>query len=279
MSLTFNNITHYYPKRELPALNNVNMTVTPGLHLLLGENGAGKSTLLNIAAGLLLPSQGECLLNDTDISQRRPSTASALVLMSADMTMPFGDIRTMARHHAPFFPNFSAEALRRNLQAFDIRDTDRLKKLSLGNRNKAIAAYMLALKPDILLMDEPATGFDIESKDAFQRMLVAETEPTQTVIISTHNYADLQNLYDGVTVMHNGSVVLSAPVDSISAKLRFVRGPQAPADALYSERDGGTVLSIAPARNGDDETAVDFRLLYRALHNLTAAPAVAAAIE
>lgn len=261
--LTFNNLSYSY-SRKFHALKGLTGNVRPGICLLLGENGAGKTTLLKLATGSLLPSEGTIEFDGNDIAKRSPEVLNKVFFLPDKYEIPFRNINAMARYHAPFFCNFNAESLAQNLADFNLTGKEKVSALSLGNAHKSFLAYALALHTDLLLLDEPANGLDIDSKRQLRHMLSRCVADDQTVIISTHTISDLEMLYDSVIVLHHGQLLLNAPVELISEKLSFVVGPVPAVNALYTEQSGGSFRSIIPA-NIPCETAVDFELLYLAM--------------
>lgn len=261
--LEFKDVTYSYRGRY-EALRDVTATVGQGLCLVLGENGAGKTTLLGLAAGELLACAGTVTFDGQNIGRRLPSELSKIFFVSDDYESPFRSVADMARYHAPFYPNFDAAALAANLEAFGLTGNERLRRLSLGMRRKSLIAFGLALRPELLLFDEPANGLDIGSKKELRRMVSRNMVDGQTVMISTHTVADLEVLYDSVIILHEGRVELALSTEEVAERLSFGTATVPPVDALYIENDGGMfrVITVADAPG---ETAVDFELLYSAI--------------
>lgn len=255
-----------YGRKKPAALDGITAVIGPGIHLLLGENGAGKTTLLHLIDGLRFPSSGCCLADGTDTRLRRPDITSRVCFLGDDMQFPAKTINEMVRIHAPFYPRFSAEMLAENLGTFALDGSEKLRSLSLGNRRKAMVAYMLSLRAEVILLDEPANGLDIESKIALQQMIARCIDDTQTVIVSTHTIDDLRNLFDGVIVLRHGRLQLASPIDRILRRVSFVTAAEPAGHAFHCEQRLGRWHCIVP-NNGGADTDIDFRLLYTALHN------------
>ncbi len=261
--LKFDDVTYCY-KGAKEALDSVRASIGAGIHLLVGENGAGKTTLLHVAAGLLRPQKGLCTYDGVATGVRSPHIMGRLFLLTDDPQYPANTIEECVGCHAIFYPQFSREVLDDCLREFGLNGNERLDRLSLGNRKKALLSYCLALRTDLLLLDEPANGLDIQSKKTLQRLLVRHISDSQTVIVSTHTTADLQNLYSGLIVMHRSRLLLAMSVADIMSRLAFVVGPVKAPEALYSETAADGVHSIVAA-DGNGETEIDFELLYCAL--------------
>lgn len=261
--LTFSNLFYCY-HRGRTVLDDINATVGPGICLLLGENGAGKTTLLGLAGGALLARHGDVDFDGECVGDRLPSVMSDIFYLSDNWQSPFKDIYTTARFHGAFYPNLDLDMLAANLEAFGLTGREKLKSLSLGMRRKTYIAYALALRPKLLLFDEPANGLDIDSKKELRRMVSRCVADDQTLVISTHTIADLEVLYDSIMLLHRGRLLLNVSVADISERLSFVTSPMPVPDALYMESEGAMFRAIVPA----DETgasAIDFVLLYSAV--------------
>lgn len=266
MTITLDNLTYSYKGSKTVALKNVSATITPGTYVLLGENGAGKTTLLQIIAGLRYPTAGSCLIDEARASYRLPSVLAHTSFLGSEAIFPGESIKEMTRIHAKFYPNFDREMLEYNLREFGLTGEEKLKHLSFGNRHKAMVAYMLALRTEIALYDEPATGLDIESKETLRKLVARDTNEEQTVIISTHNIDDLRALYDGVIIISKSELLLCCDAERITSRLAFRSVSSRPDNALYCEEVGGNYNVIIP-NDGNDDTSVDYRLLYLALRS------------
>lgn len=265
--ITLENLTYRYRKGMRPALDNVSACIPAGINLLAGENGAGKTTLLHILASLLTPTSGSCLIDGQEVSPKNTVLLARCFLLEENMCFPASDIRKFARIHSPFYPTFSQEAFEANLDAFGLTGNESFKRMSLGNRKKAQLAYVLALGTDYLLLDEPTNALDIQSKDALCKMIARSVEPDQTLIVSTHTIGELENMFDGITLISMGRCLLSASADEIASRLAFDTLRQPADDALYQERLMGCFRAIFPATDGDLPTRPDFRLLYNAMYS------------
>lgn len=261
--LKFDHISYSY-NRHSKALADINAAIAPGICLLLGPNGAGKTTLLSIIAGERFAKKGAVDFDGYNPAHRLPDDMSRIFFLPDDYVSPFRSVRTMAKCMAPFYPNFNPETLRQNLEAFGLKGTENLRGISLGMRRKSLLAFALALGVELLLLDEPANGLDIDSKKEFRRMMSRCISDEQTVLISTHTVADLEMLYDSVLVLGAGQMLLSASTEQISAKLSFVSSPTEIPDALFCEREGAQYNAIIAAET-PYSTAVNFEQLYSGL--------------
>ncbi|MDE6859583.1 MAG: ABC transporter ATP-binding protein [Duncaniella sp.] len=252
----------YY--RGIIAIDNASAVVSPGIHLLLGENGAGKTTLLRLMSGLLIPKNGACMIDGENVAHRLPSTLRRVFMLPDTLELPMRTINSFAKVHSRFYPNFSPDILVENLSEFGFTGNEEFTKLSLGMRHKAIVAYAISLRPDVLLLDEPANGLDITSKKALRSMLARCTNDEQTVIVSTHTVSDLKELYDGVIVLSKGKILVCRPTWEISERIAFIDTQIPPVEPLFMEQSLGMFHSLIPNDEGLT-TDINYHLLYSAL--------------
>lgn len=265
MNIDLDGLTFGYD-RHSTAIDDISAGIGPGIHLLLGENGAGKTTLLHLIDGLLYPRSGECLIDRTPTKFRLPSILSKVAFLADNMGFPAATINATARCHSRFYPNFDPELLAANLQRFGLTGDEKLKKLSLGNRHKSQLAYFIALRPSILLLAELANGLDIESRQELQRMLAESVDEEQTVIVSTHTFSDLQNLYDSVIILSHGRLRLAASIERILNRVAFVSSTVPHPDTMiYFEPRLGRTHGIVRVEDADTATDIDYALLYNAV--------------
>lgn len=265
--IELDNVSFSYPRSGVPALQGVDASIGEGIYLLLGENGAGKTTLLHLAATLLFPTEGSVTIFGNDSRLRLPSTLRSIYFVDDNAEMPCDTIEQMARlHGSVFYPRFDAAMLADNLASFGLDARMPLASLSLGQRKKAIVSYALALRADILLLDEPANGLDIGSRDTLRNLMAKCVEPGQTVIVSTHTTADLQPLFDGIIMLRRSHLLFSLTTAEITSRLGFGIYNIPPREALFTMTDIGRFRSIVPA-DPDMPTEIDIHLLYNAMQS------------
>ncbi len=230
------NIAYGY-KKNRPLFSDFSFEPAPqgGICGLLGENGAGKSTLLHLMSGLLLAQKGSITLNGTDVSKRLPSTLRETFLVPEEFNFPAMNVKAYVGQIGAFYPRFSHEDFARNLRLFEMEGVENLTELSMGQKKKVFIALALAANTQVLLMDEPTNGLDINGKSQFRKLaaVVAEGEK-RTWIISTHQVKDIEQLIDRVAILHNNNIVLNESVSDIARRLCFVDvpGAEVPAEAF-----------------------------------------------
>lgn len=251
----------YSRKKEV--LDRINLEVGSG-HIcgLLGKNGEGKTTLLNLLSGQIFPDQGFCLVLEEIPSERNARFLQQIFLLPEEISMPEVTAIEYIKMYAPFYPTFRDDICKACVESFEINLSDRLSKMSQGQRKKVAITLALAAHTPLLLMDEPTNGLDIPSKATFRRLVASLIDDNQTVIISTHQVRDLESLIDTVLILDQRQILLNKTLNEIGEKLYF--GPLLPEEkALYSEPTPQGTIGVT-ARDGKEETAVSLELLFNA---------------
>ena len=251
----------YSRKKEV--LDRINLEVGSG-HIcgLLGKNGEGKTTLLNLLSGQIFPDQGSCLVLEEIPSERNARFLQQIFLLPEEISMPEVTAIEYIKMYAPFYPTFRDDICKACVESFEINLSDRLSKMSQGQRKKVAITLALAAQTPLLLMDEPTNGLDIPSKATFRRLVASLIDDNQTVIISTHQVRDLESLIDTVLILDQRQILLNKTLNEIGEKLYF--GPLLPEEkALYSEPTPQGTIGVT-AREDKEETAVSLELLFNA---------------
>lgn len=194
---------------DLTAANEISFTVAAGeIFGLLGPNGAGKSTTLRCLLGLIRPSAGSSSMFGFDCWSDRVAAHRKIGVLPSDFNYE-GDVT--GRELLKLFSllrgadtETRANALAERLRA----DLDRpLKELSRGNHQKIGLITALAHDPELVLMDEPTSGLDPLMQEEFLRILDELREAGKTVLLSSHNMAEVERACDRVAMIHDGKLL------------------------------------------------------------------------
>ena len=219
------------------ALTDVSLEIRPGqVHALLGENGAGKSTLMNVASGTTSPDGGTITVDDQVVDHLTPREAARLgIAIVHQHPVALLDLTVAENLRLAVPPEFLGSgnqqaALWRLLKdvGFSAHLDDRVGSLSIAQRHLLELATALAVKPQLLILDEPTAPLGPDSVDLlFARVRRAAQQGTAVVYI-THRLAEVRELAQRVTVLRDGKVRGSADVDDISddALLALIVGRQ-----------------------------------------------------
>ncbi|MEO6933585.1 MAG: ABC transporter ATP-binding protein, partial [Chitinophagaceae bacterium] len=236
-------LTYRY-NRKKTLFEGLDLQLMPGkVYGLLGKNGAGKSSLIKNIAGLLLPSQGACLVDGRETSERETGFLEQLFFLPEESELPRLLIPKFLAIYAPFYPGFDKKQFYDNLATFNVDPGSHLQQLSFGQRKKAYIAFALAANTRVLIMDEPTNGLDIPSKIQFRKLVAASKRQNKINIISTHQVRDLDDLITTVLVMDDSKILLHADKEDISAQLFFSTGEQE--DPVYEEETTTGLVSMS----------------------------------
>ncbi|MDE6651231.1 MAG: ABC transporter ATP-binding protein [Paramuribaculum sp.] len=263
--IKLDNISYRY-RAGLEALSGVSAQIPEGIHLLLGENGAGKTTLLHVISGLLFSNSGSCRIDGIDMKERLPEGLAKVFFLADNVDFPQYTINKFASVHSPFYSKFNRELFEENLREFGLTGNEKFRSLSLGNKRKSLLAYSLALCTEVLLLDEPANGLDIGSKQILRRMIARCAGNFGTVIISTHTVNDLEYLFDGVLMLKRGKLILSESMCDIQRSMNFVTASIPPVESVFCIPNLGSFRCIVPS-DETVESEIDLVLLYLAMQS------------
>jgi len=223
LALNLNNVSIHYPHFDL---KNVNLKLESGSIMgLIGPNGAGKSTTIRILMGLLLPDSGDVevlgynMLTDADKARWDIGYASEDLRLYEKMSIGW---------HMQFikdmFPKWDDTYAMDLLTKFDLKPELKIKGLSHGQRVKASLLLILARRPKLLVLDEPTTGLDpVARMETLNEMMEILRDEDRSIIFSSHNTADIEQLSDQITFIDRGHVVNSNDKESFIESWRRIR--------------------------------------------------------
>lgn len=259
--ITFKNVSFGYRGGGL--FDDLNLELRSGaIYGLLGKNGAGKTTLLKLMAGLLFPRSGEVTVLGRTPRKREPGFLSQVFVLPEEFDLPRMNMEEYARVYGCFYPNFSREQLSNLMRELEVPQTQQFHRMSFGQKKKAYIAFAIACNTPLLMMDEPTNGLDIPSKSSFRRVIASVADQERTIIVSTHQVRDLDQLIDSVIVLDGSEILLNATTSEITDKLQFVHMDENE-PALYAEQTihGRWGVQVNESRR---ESPLDMELLFNA---------------
>lgn len=217
-------------KKFIEALKGITFSVRKGtIHALLGPNGAGKTTTIKILATLLTPDGGKALVYGYDVVKEAKEVRKR-VGVALDVSKGF--YASLSGYENLIFYGllrgmpFSYVRKRANelLELVELTEASRRPyyTYSLGMRARLSIAKALFSDPDVVLLDEPTLGLDVESARMVRKLLKDLTRDGKTVVISGHNMHEIELLADTVTIISNGRVVVSGSPSELKSKLGFI---------------------------------------------------------
>lgn len=262
--IAFKDVCFSY-RRNIPVLSNLSLQIEPGTVCgLLGRNGVGKSTMLYLTAGLLRPRSGQVLCNGYIPSDRQVNFLNDIFIVPEEFDLPPISLDEYVRINSVFYPKFNMDLMHSILEIFALPADINLGALSLGQKKKAFLSFALACNTSILLLDEPTNGLDITAKRMFRAAITAAMTDDKTIIISTHQVYDVENILDHVVIADNNRILLNRPMIDIQTKLRFgyTQDPELAKRALFSIPMPGGFNVVEFLDNPDRETEVNLETLF-----------------
>ena len=203
------NLVFNYPGNKHKVFDGLNLTLKENrIYGLLGKNGMGKSTLLYLIAGLLRPKKGNVCVDGIEAKERRPEMLREIYVVPEEYNLPNLTLKQYVKVHQDFYPRFSEEILMNCLRDFEMQPDVNFKHLSMGQKKKIYMSFAVASCCQLLLMDEPTNGLDIPSKALFRKVIAGNLPSDSSLIISTHQVHDVEQLLDHVFILNNSEMIV-----------------------------------------------------------------------
>lgn len=242
------------------ALQDIDLSMPEGQVMgLVGVNGAGKTTLLRILSGLALADSGTVEVLGYAMPAQQVAAKKELGFATEDMRL----FKTQTlRWHMDFvraiYPGwdeaYAAELLRR----FDLRAEQKLAGFSHGQRVKALLMLNFARRPKLLLLDEPTTGLDpVAREEVLEALADVLRDEARSVLFSSHNTKDIEQIADTITFVHNGTLLASKDKEAFLDDWRRIvcQGSWLPDKAIWPEiaaaRQNGSILELKVRQYSD----------------------------
>lgn len=200
---------------------------------LLGHNGAGKTTLMKALVGLLA-AEGELQVLGLDPRRQRVQLLESLAYIPDVAVLPrWATAAQLIELMGGLHPKFSAERARALLRRTSVGLGDKVKRLSKGMVAQLHLALVASIDARLLILDEPTLGLDVLSRKAFYEMLIDEwCDGERSVLISTHQVEEIENLLSDVLMLNEGKLVLAIPLADIDGRYTALAHDAVAADAV-----------------------------------------------
>lgn len=200
-------------------LNDFNFALEPGcVTALLGPNGAGKSTVAGLMTGRLAVDAGKVSLFGLEPRDRRARARMGIMLQSAGLPEVLTVRELIDLHASHFSRRLTIDHVIKEAGLVQLKDR-RCGKLSGGEQRRVQFALAIAGAPDLLVLDEPTTGFDPEARRAMWRSVRAKAEAGAAVLLATHHMDEAEALADRIVVIAKGGILADGPPAQIKAQV------------------------------------------------------------
>ena len=245
------------------ALRGLNIHVPRGaVYGLVGPNGAGKSTVIRHLAGIYRQDSGKVLIGGEPVYEN-PAVKAKLAYIPDDIFY-FGaaTIRDMKNLYRAMIPTFSDERFEKLREAFPLDEKRAMRRLSKGMQKQAAFWIALSCCPEVILLDEPVDGLDpVMRRQVWSLLLQDVAERGTTVLVSSHNLRELEDVCDHVGIMDKGRMLLERPLaalqeNTVKIQLALPDGAELPEglDILHETRTG-RLRQLILRGNGDELSA------------------------
>lgn len=216
-----------YKDGKVKALNGVDLTIYKGeIFGLLGPNGAGKSTLINVLTTLANKTSGEIIVNGVDFEKSPSEAKTYLGVVPQEFNFNwFEKVEDIVIQQAGFYgmpadeAKGRAEILLKRLGLWDKRDTVSMK-LSGGMKRRLMIVRALIHKPEILILDEPSAGVDVDLRREMWEFVRELNQEGVTIILTTHYLEEAENLCDRVGIINKGNILEIGTVKELLSELK-----------------------------------------------------------
>ena len=203
------------------ALDDMSMTVPTGaVYGLVGPNGAGKSTIIRHLTGIYRQNAGEITIDGAPVFEN-PEVKSRIAYIPDDIFYyANASIREMMDFYRSIYPHFDAERFKKLADVFGLDPKRQMRRLSKGMQKQAAFWIAVSLRPEILILDEPVDGLDPVMRRRIWSIIMADVaENGTTVLVSSHNLRELEDVCDSVGIMNKGKIMLERSLNELQENI------------------------------------------------------------
>lgn len=206
---------------DFTALSDFYINVKKGsIYGLIGPNGAGKTTIINHLTGVYKEDSGEILIDGEPVWEN--NALKQRILCINDDWHYFGSftVKEMAKYYESIYKNFNRERYEKLGEVLKIEETRQVRRLSKGMKKQVAFRLVLSCMPEILILDEPLDGLDPVMRKKIMNIIISDVyEREMTVLVSSHNLRELEDICDHVGIIHNGKMVIEKPLDDLKGNI------------------------------------------------------------
>ena len=228
---------------DFKALDDLSMTVPKGtVYGLVGPNGAGKSTAIRCMVGVYRPDSGSVTMNGEFVYENPDLKARIGYIPDEIFYFPAATLEEMRRFYKGIYPDFDDNLFERLYEIFNLPRKTPIRRFSKGMQKQAAFHLTICCRPDVLILDEPVDGLDPVMRRQVMSLILADVaERGTTVLISSHNLRELEDVCDHVGIMDHGRMLLEkslADMQGNTHKLQMVGAVPADLDVLHESASG-----------------------------------------
>lgn len=249
-------------------LKEVSLSVKKGsIYGLLGSNGAGKTTLLKILAGIYREDSGIVTIDNQHVYENVNMKDNVFFIPDIPYFFPQYTIKQMAQFYKGVYSYWSDDRYKQLAEIFDLNINKKISSFSKGLQRQAAFWLALSTMPDVLILDEPMDGLDPVVRKKVKNVLIQEVaQRGMTIVISSHNLREIEDISDHVAILHNGSILVEKELDDLKSDIHKVQlafkdgipdGFTNELELLHSESRGSVLLLIARGNEENLESIIE----------------------
>ena len=239
--LELNNITKTFGTSK--ALDDLTMHVPKGaVYGLVGPNGAGKSTAIRCALGVYRPDSGTVTLDGEPVYENPEAKVRIASIPDDVFYYPSATLEDMRKFYRGVYPNFDDKLFDRLYEVFQLPKNGQIRRFSKGMQKQAAFHLSICTRPDVLILDEPVDGLDPVMRRQVWSLILSEVAQRETtVLISSHNLRELEDICDHVGIMDKGKMLLErslVDMQGSTVKLQIVGAVPQDLEVLHESESG-----------------------------------------
>ena len=210
---------------EVRALDGLSMTVPTGaVYGLVGPNGSGKSTIIRHIMGIYRPDAGEILADGEPIYENPNIKGKMAYIPDEVFYFAQASLRDMRDFYRGVYPSFDTGRYEKLKEVFPLKDKTPIRRMSKGMQKQAAFWLSLCIRPEILVLDEPVDGLDPVMRRQVWSLLMADAaERGITVLVSSHNLRELEDVCDHVGILDHGRLLLERSLSELQENITKVQ--------------------------------------------------------
>jgi len=247
------------------ALKDVNLKVKKGsIYGLIGSNGSGKTTLIKHLIGIYKQDAGEISIGGQSVYENNDIKRSIGYIPDELYYFPMYCIKDMAEYYRKIYPKWNESRYKELLTVFQLSENKRISRLSKGMQKQVAFILMLSIMPDIMILDEPIDGLDPLMRKKVWKFVVEDVAEREiSVLISSHNLKELEDICDHVGILNKGTLLIQRDLDELKTDIHkiqvsidgnHIKELRKQIEILHEEKRGSVYLFIA---KGDRDQVIE----------------------
>jgi len=207
------------------ALDGISITVPRGgIYGLVGPNGSGKSTLIRNLMGIYRPDEGEILVDGQPVYEN-PAVKERIAYIPDDIFYFLqSSVKDMMRYYRGIYPKFDMERYEKLKEVFSLDENMPIRRMSKGMQKQAAFWLCVCMRPDIMVLDEPVDGLDPVMRRQVWSIIMADVaERGTTVLVSSHNLRELEDVCDHVGIIDHGRLLLERSLSELQENISKIQ--------------------------------------------------------